>query len=382
VGGDIEEEIIFDDFGDLSTANLPHEFRLDSSEDSEEVGRIGEQLVYNFLKKRETFNGLIIEEVIWINRHRETGDPFDILLKLEDDCGSLNEVFIEVKATKTEDKVSMGISLRELDFASVKQDRYYLYRVFNIGENKKPKLVSINNIKEKLDRKLIRLCIICPAKIALGNGSGVGAFNGKTSSSSNQNLPAINTSPECGKEPIRLLQNRQPAMLNNGAEINEAILAALPTPRQKQVLGERLFPLISSLTADPPAGKITGMLLDLNNSDVLGLLESPEMLAAKVDEAVMVLKKAGNWNPPIPSMGALTASKLASMLPQEQKQAVGERLFPLIADLAGYQVAGKITGMLLEILNNSQLLHLLDSKDALSDIVENACCVGAAQESG
>ncbi|KAL5855267.1 hypothetical protein ACOSQ4_005069 [Xanthoceras sorbifolium] len=36
--------------------------------------------------------------------------------------------------------------------------------------------------------------------------------------------------------------------------------------------------------------KITGMLLEMDNSDLLLLLESPESLAAKVDEAVQVLK--------------------------------------------------------------------------------------------
>lgn len=42
----------------------------------------------------------------------------------------------------------------------------------------------------------------------------------------------------------------------------------------------------------------------------------------------------------------------------EQKQAIGERLFPLIQARHGER-AGKITGMLLE-MDNSELLHMLD----------------------
>lgn len=36
--------------------------------------------------------------------------------------------------------------------------------------------------------------------------------------------------------------------------------------------------------------KITGMLLEMDNSELLVLLDSPESLAAKVEEAVQVLK--------------------------------------------------------------------------------------------
>jgi len=39
------------------------------------------------------------------------------------------------------------------------------------------------------------------------------------------------------------------------------------------------------------AGKITGMLLEMDNSELLLLLESPEALDSKVDEAIQVLKQ-------------------------------------------------------------------------------------------
>lgn len=54
------------------------------------------------------------------------------------------------------------------------------------------------------------------------------------------------------------------------------------------MLGERLFPLIQQSQPEL-AGKVTGMLLEMDNSELLHLLESPEALTQKVDEAVGVL---------------------------------------------------------------------------------------------
>ena len=59
----------------------------------------------------------------------------------------------------------------------------------------------------------------------------------------------------------------------------------------------------------------------------------------------------------------LTASILAGFSPQDQKQKLGERLFPLIHGMYP-EMAGKITGMLLE-LDNSELLDLLESHASL-----------------
>ncbi|KAJ7991984.1 hypothetical protein DPEC_G00289510 [Dallia pectoralis] len=63
------------------------------------------------------------------------------------------------------------------------------------------------------------------------------------------------------------------------------------------------------------------------------------------------------------SQEPLTASMLAAAPPQEQKQMLGERLFPLIQNMHP-SLAGRITGMLLEI-DNSELLHMLEFPESL-----------------
>lgn len=59
---------------------------------------------------------------------------------------------------------------------------------------------------------------------------------------------------------------------------------------QKQLLGEQLFPKINDRQPEL-AGKITGMLLEMDNSELLHLLENKAALDSKVDEAVSVLKQ-------------------------------------------------------------------------------------------
>ncbi|XP_074606404.1 polyadenylate-binding protein 1-like [Acropora palmata] len=71
--------------------------------------------------------------------------------------------------------------------------------------------------------------------------------------------------------------------------LNSRELAAASPQEQKQIIGERLYPLIQSIHPDQ-AGKITGMLLEIDNAELLHMLESREALAAKTQEAVSVLR--------------------------------------------------------------------------------------------
>jgi polyadenylate-binding protein len=74
--------------------------------------------------------------------------------------------------------------------------------------------------------------------------------------------------------------------------MNTSSLANAPPGMQKQMLGEKIFPMISRIHPEM-AGKITGMMLEMDNSELLMLIESPDQLKAKVDEALRVIGEQG-----------------------------------------------------------------------------------------
>ncbi|KAF8410098.1 hypothetical protein HHK36_002620 [Tetracentron sinense] len=66
-------------------------------------------------------------------------------------------------------------------------------------------------------------------------------------------------------------------------------LANATPEQQRTMLGESLYPLVDQLEHEM-AAKVTGMLLEMDQTEVLHLLESPDALKAKVAEAMEVLR--------------------------------------------------------------------------------------------
>ncbi|KAJ7988989.1 hypothetical protein DPEC_G00314900 [Dallia pectoralis] len=90
-------------------------------------------------------------------------------------------------------------------------------------------------------------------------------------------------------QPVALQQAQSAVHVQGQEPLTASMLADAPPQEQKQMLGERLFPLIQAMHPSL-AGKITGMLLEIDNSELLHMLESHESLRSKVEEAVAVLQ--------------------------------------------------------------------------------------------
>jgi hypothetical protein len=83
--------------------------------------------------------------------------------------------------------------------------------------------------------------------------------------------------------------------------------------------------------------------------------------------------EAGGIRGPAPRVESLAPDMLAFATPAERRHIIGERLYSLIHHTQP-GLAGKITGMLLECMDISELLHLIESPESLtlrlSEVVE------------
>merc|ERR1719263_1262496 len=71
-----------------------------------------------------------------------------------------------------------------------------------------------------------------------------------------------------------------------------AQLAQASPDQQRIIIGEALYPLVEAIEP-AAAAKVTGMLLEMDQSEVLHLIEDQAALNAKVAEAMHVLRAAG-----------------------------------------------------------------------------------------
>ncbi|KAJ6320929.1 hypothetical protein OIU78_016174 [Salix suchowensis] len=109
---------------------------------------------------------------------------------------------------------------------------------------------------------------------------------------------------DMGGMPIRDAASAQPMPLT---ALFTALANATPE-QQRTMLGESLYPIVDQLEHDS-AAKVTGMLLEMDQTEVLHLLESPEALKAKVAEAMEVLRTVAaqqQINNPAEQLGSLS----------------------------------------------------------------------------
>ncbi|XP_050367028.1 polyadenylate-binding protein 3 [Argentina anserina] len=129
------------------------------------------------------------------------------------------------------------------------------------------------------------------------------ARNGVDSAASPQGLASpMMPLPFDGSVPVRSndVQRTGPVPMS---KLASALASATPE-HQRLMLGEQLYPLVEHIEPELTS-KVTGMLLEMDQTEVLHLIESPDALKDKVAEAMDVLRKATSKADVTDQLGAL-----------------------------------------------------------------------------
>jgi polyadenylate-binding protein len=87
-----------------------------------------------------------------------------------------------------------------------------------------------------------------------------------------------------------------PAPAASRSSFDWAAFSSAPAETKRRMLGEQLYPVVLRSTNEKIAGKITGMLLEIEASDLIKLIQNPGELSIKIHEAIEVLRRAWAGN--------------------------------------------------------------------------------------
>ena len=158
-------ELDFEDLSFNGDARILERIPLVDNPNKEEIGRWGEQCVFEFLQEQARCHPSGAVEIVWINEKGNTTAPYDIEIRrhLCDVGASGNRTvvtFVEVKTTSSDQKDVFELSVPELQFAWDRQDAFHLYRVFNAGKPGSVRIRRLQNLAVHLERKTVKLCMV------------------------------------------------------------------------------------------------------------------------------------------------------------------------------------------------------------------------------
>ena len=177
---------------------------------------------------------------------------------------------------------------------------------------------------------------------------------------------------------------------------DDTSLANLDDTEQKQLLGETIYPMIEAVQPEL-AGKITGMLLEMQVGEVVAMLNSQDELLGRIAEALDVLEEEGlilaaadsvlptsiaTEGAPVVAAAAAASTTPAAVSPggppidddedsellrlaREQKEVLRKKLHKRVRQLAPEREALPVVGALLA-LENEVLQALLRNRQSLT----------------
>lgn len=167
----------------------------------------------------------------------------------------------------------------------------------------------------------------------------------------------------------------QPYMQMNGL-VQQPPRMMMPQPNQAQVRPSQPYNQMQQVQPGQPGFKYNTQVRNAPQ-DQFDPSQLQQQQAQMQQQQQVVPQQQPQVAPTEPQPVELTAEALASAQPSEQKQMLGERIYPLVQEQIGVDQAGKVTGMLLEIENN-ELLMMIENKEMLKERIKEACDVLAS----
>ena len=160
-------EVDFEDLPFDGDTRILDRIPLVDNPNKEDIGRWGEQCVFEFLRNQAKYVPPDVQvEIIWVNERGNTTAPYDIEIRRHpcgvrgDDIRNTVITYIEVKTTSSEQKDLFELSVPELRFAIDNQEALHLYRVFNAGNPDSVRIRRLKNVAAHLERKTVKLCMV------------------------------------------------------------------------------------------------------------------------------------------------------------------------------------------------------------------------------
>ena len=158
-------EVDFEDLQFNGDQRILERIPLVDNPNKEDIGRWGEQCVFEFLQEQARSFPPGSCEIIWMNENENTTTPYDIEIRqhisgVKESDKRTVVTFVEVKTTSSDQKDSFELSVPELQFALKHQVAFHLYRVFNAGKPDIVRIRRLQNLATHLEKKTVKLCMV------------------------------------------------------------------------------------------------------------------------------------------------------------------------------------------------------------------------------
>ena len=158
-------EVDFEDLQFSADPTILERIPLADNPNKDDIGRWGEQCVFEFLQEQARGQPPGSFEIVWMNEKGNTTAPYDIEIRQHipgdgESDGRTVRTFVEVKTTSSDQKDIFELSVPELQFAWEHEVAFHLYRVFNAGKPANVRIRRLQNLAVHLEKKTVKLCMV------------------------------------------------------------------------------------------------------------------------------------------------------------------------------------------------------------------------------